>query len=84
MKAPYMRVVYLPLIFTKVYGSTNAAGDQMIIDMIKKYNIYMFVNSVNNRLATRVSAQIFSTKREYLHAVKVVKQLAKELEMKHE
>ena len=56
----------------------------MIIDMINNHNICMFVNAVEGRLTTRVSAQIFSTKREYVYVAKTVKKLAAELEQQYE
>ena len=84
MKAPFMRVVHLPLIFTKVYGSSHEDADRMIVDMIENHNIVMFVKAVEGRLCTRVSAQIFSTKKEYVYVAKVVKEVAKELEQQYE
>ena len=83
MKAPYMRVVNLPQIFTKCYGNSRDAADNFMLDMINKYKICMFVNSVDGILSARVSAQIFSTKGEYLHVAKVIKNLASEMEIKY-
>ena len=82
MKAPYMRIVFLPEIFTKVYGVDQNSADNMILDMLDQLKVAMFVNPVQGRLCTRVSAQIFSTKAEYVYAAKMIKKKAEELEAK--
>ena len=83
MKAPYMRVVQLPAIFTKHYGPTTEGGDEMILDMVRDFRITMFVNPADGVLSTRVSAQIFSTKAEYVYVARIVKAYAKSLELRY-
>ena len=78
MKAPYMRIVFLPDVFTKAYGDV----DQLMIDMLEEFKFSIFINSVQGRLIVRVSAQIFSTKAEYLYVAKMIKKRTKELEAK--
>lgn len=80
MKAPYMRIVFLPEIFGKVYGTTQADGDRLVVEFIEKHNVVMIVTVVDGRLATRVSGQIFSTKCEYVYAANFIKRRAIELE----
>jgi hypothetical protein len=83
MKAPYMRVVFLPEIFTKVYGNTQKDGDNLVVEFIEKDKVVLIVTVVERRLAIRVSAQIFSTKKEYLYVAKFIKNRAKLLEKQH-
>lgn len=80
MKAPYMRIVFLPDIFNTVYGTTQKDGDQLVIDLIERDNVVMIITVVGGRLATRVSGQIFSTKSEYVYVANFIKRRAQELE----
>ena len=70
MKAPYMRIVFLPEIFTEYYGNKGEDADRAIIDMLNEHKLSIFINPVQGKLATRVSAQIFSGKSEYRYASK--------------
>ena len=79
MKAPYMRIVYLPDAFTDVGGPTQQDADRMIIEMLEEFNVAIFINPVNGRQATRVSAQLFSTKREYIAVAGLVKRKAQQM-----
>ncbi|XP_065640823.1 uncharacterized protein LOC100210723 isoform X1 [Hydra vulgaris] len=79
MKAPYMRTVYLPNVFTEVYGGDSIAADALIKSLIKEERLVIFINPVQGRLSTRVSAQIFSTRAEYTYAAEVIKRKALEL-----
>lgn len=83
MKAPYMRIVFLPEVFTKHYGSKTEDADRMIIDMLNDFKLAIFVNPVQGKLATRVSAQIFSTRNQYKYAARVIKRRANELRSKY-
>jgi len=80
MKAPYMRIVFLPDIFNEVYGTTQKDGDQLVVDLIERDNVVMIITVVGGRLATRVSGQIFSTKSEYVYVANFIKTHAQELE----
>lgn len=80
MKAPYMRIVFLPEIFSKVYGTTQQDGDRLVVEMLEQHNVVMIVTVVDGRLATRVSGQIFSTKSEYVYAANFIKRRAQELD----
>ena len=83
MKAPYMRIVFLPEIFTKVYGNTQKNGDDLVVELIELEQVVMIVTVVDGRLAVRVSAQIFSTKKEYIYVAKFIRDKAKLLEKLH-
>ena len=80
MKAPYIRLVFLPEIFNKIYGRTEEDADKLVIDLIERDNVVMIITVVDGRLATRVSGQIFSTKSEYVYVANFIKRRAKELE----
>jgi len=82
MKAPYMRIVFFPDVFTQYYGIEYSGCDQMILDLIEEYNLSMFCNPVQGKISTRVSAQIFSGKSEYYYAVRCIKRKAEELKVK--
>ena len=79
MKAPYMRIVFLPEIFTEYYGSKGEDADRAIIDMLNEYKLSIFINPVQGKLATRVSAQIFSGKSEYRYASNCILEKAQKL-----
>ena len=80
MKAPYMRIVYLPDVFTRVIGSTKDESIRMIIEMLKKHKVAVFINPIEGRQAVRVSAQILSTKAEYRVIAKFIKSEAMRME----
>ncbi|XP_065674398.1 uncharacterized protein LOC100214466 isoform X2 [Hydra vulgaris] len=79
MKAPYMRTVYLPDIFTEVYGNAPNAPANLMKEFLEEENVAVVILTVQNRMATRVSAQIFSTKREFIIVANLIKKKADEL-----
>ena len=81
MKAPYMRTVYLPDIFTEVYGNTVSAPENLIKEFLEEENLAIVFIMVQHRMATRVSAQIFSTRSEYIFVAKLIKRRAEELRL---
>ena len=80
MKAPYMRIVFLPEIFTKVYANIEIGQVKLLYETIEFDKVVAFFVLVDNRISVRVSAQIFSTKREYCYFAKFIKNKAKALE----
>ena len=76
MKAPYMRTVYLPDIYNKICGLDLIAAEKLMKYFLQKENIAIYINPVQGRLTTRVSAQIISRRGEYIHVAKVIKKNA--------